>query len=161
MLIDPYAIRAFRQERPVRSGLYRVSQRELKLRRYAADFARFLQRQQRYDFPTFDESSDLGDLALYLFGHGGWWVGAFCLLSMADRDTSFCGAYASAEWLAAWCWLHPNVQRIGLLTEAWPQLEAMHGRFLLQAPLSPAMKSFAKKLGVDKGRIVVLSSRRH
>lgn len=160
MLIDPYEIRAFRQERPLRSGLHRVRPAELKLRRVAANFARYLQLQQHYDFPTFDVNSHLGDLALYLFGYGGWWVGAFCFLSLADRDTSRCGAYASAEWLAAWCWLHPNVQRRGLLTEAWPQLEAMHGQFPLQAPLSPAMESFARKLGVDEDRVVLLGRAR-
>lgn len=156
MLIDPYEIRAFKQERPFPSGLYRVRPCELKLRRHAAKFARSLQFEQGYDFPTFDENLPLDALALYLLEYGGWWIGAFCFVeSMADRENSHCDANSVANWKAAWFWLHPNRRRSGVLTELWPQFEALHGRFLLQAPLSKGMKPFAETLGVSNDRIVL------
>ena len=42
-------------------------------------------------------------------------------------------------------WIHPYYRGRGLLRKAWPYLWGAEGPFLVEPPLSPAMKGFLRK----------------
>lgn len=52
-----------------------------------------------------------------------------------------------------WIWLHPFERGRRLMNLAWSDLEAAYGNdFLIQPPLSHAMRGFLKKRGIDRER---------
>jgi hypothetical protein len=57
---------------------------------------------------------------------------------------------APAVWSFPWVWLHPYERRQGHLTKAWPFLLKMFPNPAVEAPISPAMTGFLKKVGYTK-----------
>ena len=53
----------------------------------------------------------------------------------------------AAFWKLDWVWLHPYERRKGHLQSAWPFFRSMFGIFIVQKPLSNAMKQFIKRIG--------------
>jgi len=49
-----------------------------------------------------------------------------------------------------WIWLHPYERCKGHVRAAWPFFQKQHGDFVVEPPLSPAMKAFLKKVDPDK-----------
>lgn len=147
--VDYYNIQALKQDR-VHEGPLRVERRSPRLWKQVGQFSQYMQRELQHDFPMFDVAMQGDGVAAYLFGYGGFWVGA-CTF----RDTA--GAGMAEAWLAEWIWLHPYVRRRGLLTKAWPAFSQTHGDFLLLAPLSDAMEKFVKSQKIGEHRIVIAS----
>lgn len=148
---DCFIIRAYRKD-GCRGDLCRVTiDSPLKLRRIVENFARYLHFEERYDFTPFDAEESVGYTA-YLFGEGQFWVGA-CVFSHVKACAP---GVPEASWILAWIWVHPFCRRRGVLTRAWKRLEAEHGLFLLQSPLSYAMDCFCVERSVADERIVHL-----
>lgn len=140
---DCYTIQVAKQDH-YQDCIQLVNRRAPRLWRIVDQFAMYLKREQHYDFPLFDVDGDGRNVAAYLFGHGGMWIGA-CALSETrpsplDRDVP--------PWILDWVWLHPYQRGRGLLRRAWQQLEAEHGQFLIRAPLSRAAEGFVEALGL-------------
>jgi hypothetical protein len=48
-------------------------------------------------------------------------------------------------WALQWVWLHPFERSHGVLTAAWPEFKSRFGDFLVEGPLSGAMRRFVAK----------------
>lgn len=50
------------------------------------------------------------------------------------------------KWALDWIWLHPYVRSRGILTKHWSYFQDIFGNdFIIQPPVSPAMKGFLAK----------------
>lgn len=52
-------------------------------------------------------------------------------------------------WYLKWVWLHPYERRKGHLRTAWPFFRSMFGVFVPDAPISPALQEFMRKVGYE------------
>lgn len=52
------------------------------------------------------------------------------------------GNVAHDIWILTWVWLHPFFRNRGELSRAWPGIGKRHGPFIVQPPISTAMRSF-------------------
>jgi hypothetical protein len=147
---DYYTIKVAKQDH-YHDGVQRVDRRSPRLWKLVDQFALYLKREQHYDFPLFDVDGDGHNVAPYLFGNGGVWLGACAL-----KRTASAGLATETPWILHWAWLHPYMRRRSLLAKAWPQLEAAHGQFLILGPLSAAMERFVEARGVAEDRVAVL-----
>jgi hypothetical protein len=147
---DFWTIKAFKQDH-YHDGLCRVIRRQGKLWGIVDKFALNLKREEHYDFPLFDVAGTGHDVAAFLLGCGGMWVGACAL----KTHGVFRPDGTQLPPLLQWVWIHPYFRRQGLFTKAWADLEKTHGELVGLGPLSSAMSSFTLKYGVDPDRIVV------
>lgn len=150
--LNAWTIKVFKQDTYI-DGVHEIGRCELRLRAIASEFARCFQLEHHHDFPPFDETVDADGVSVYLFGSGAW-LGACGFSPIMDRAPGV----PAAAWMLDWVWLHPFFRRRGLLAKAWPLFEAKYGKFLILAPLSPAMQAFVDAREVAKDRIVVLDS---
>jgi hypothetical protein len=51
------------------------------------------------------------------------------------------------HWALQWIWICPRCRRQGLLKQRWPELRRRFGDFLVEAPVSEAMKAFLLSQG--------------
>lgn len=52
-------------------------------------------------------------------------------------------------WALQWMWLAPKVRRQGILARRWPMFLERFGDFVVEAPLSDAMKAFVRQHGSE------------
>lgn len=52
-------------------------------------------------------------------------------------------------WALQWMWLAPKVRRRGILARRWPMFLERFGDFVVEAPLSNAMKAFVRQHGSE------------
>lgn len=152
---DFHTITAFKQDQHHTGVVAIKGDSPIRLRRIVEAIARYLQREERYDFPPFDAvdttKHNPGYVA-YLFGDGsGYWIGACVFVPVNGHALDI----PAAGWMLAWVWIHPFCRRQGVLSCAWRQFERDHGQFLLQAPLSSAMERFLEQLDVPEDRVVI------
>jgi hypothetical protein len=56
------------------------------------------------------------------------------------------------QWVLKWAWLHPYERGTILFDEAWNELEARYGQFLVEGPYSRAMSAFFRRRGISDSR---------
>ncbi|MET8681854.1 hypothetical protein ABZW18_30800 [Streptomyces sp. NPDC004647] len=123
-----------------------------RLRRIVEAFGKCWRRELGYDFPPFD--ADFVD-------HEGRLNRAEVVLFDAQETMATFAIAAGAAGLSMvegrrqldWIWLHPFERGRRLMGIAWTDLEAAYGNdFLVQPPLSHAMRGFLERCGVDRER---------
>lgn len=132
------------------------------LRRLVEECARYFRREFRYDFVPYSATemscpdAFTHKTAAYVFTHPECCldinkstgdlirklrvVGACCFRWRVWTDRPH--GYAMQ-----WIWLHPYVRNKGYLKLCWPYFLHRFGEFLVEPPLSPAMRHFVKKYG--------------
>lgn len=148
---------AFGEPEPV---TYATSQSQ---RRAVAQFACYFRREFQYDFVQYEASEgrpwdrtsapENDEAAPYLL-RSLWrdpalYVGAACFRWRVYRDHP-------ATWALAWIWLHPYERRQGIVTAAWPGWLDQHGAFLVEPPLSDAMRGFLARPAIQAARAAVV-----
>jgi hypothetical protein len=81
-------------------------------------------------------------LRAYLWVDRGAAVGACCFLPFAPKSDD-------GQWSLEWVWMHPYARRKGLLLSAWPFFRERFGEFVIQPPLSSAMRGFLGRMQSD------------
>jgi hypothetical protein len=121
----------------------------LKLRQEVERCAIYFRREFSYDFQQFTATEkpkkQEKPYAAYLFineqNHSPRvWVGACCFRWRKYQD-------AKPRWAAQWMWLHPYYRGKGILSGAWDKFHELHGNFICEPPISPAMMAFLRKQG--------------
>lgn len=110
------------------------------------DRAVMFRREFHYDFVQWQSPKGNDDLKVHgflfnddtgTFGHGAI-VGACAFRWQEYTD-------APARWAMQWVWIAPKARRLGILSRRWPEFCARFGDFVLEPPLSEAMRGFADK----------------
>jgi hypothetical protein len=147
-------------ESDIHLGMIPVTHKSgVRLREVIHRFARYIQRENGYDFPPYTVYEPLSakDKAYLLLGNSPHGFGkeqpvgvvVFERKSiLSDYDHS---PLAADRWWLLWTWVHPYWRgehapaEIGALQRAWPDLKQEFGDFWVQRPLSKAMKKFLEK----------------
>ncbi|MGW9596070.1 hypothetical protein ACWHLZ_37970 [Streptomyces chartreusis] len=125
---------------------------DMRLRKVVETFGKCWRRELGYDFHPFDAS---------FVDYEGNPNKAEVVLFNAQETMATFPIAAGAAGLSIrkgrrqldWIWLHPFERGRRLMTLAWSDLESKYGNdFLIQPPLSHAMRGFLEKRGVDRGR---------
>src|SRR2546422_349666 len=117
-----------------------VRESEMLLRKEVERFAYYFRREFDYDTVQF-EKTDKTPYIAYLFAneeyhHPRVWFGACCF-----RTRNY-GDLERPIQALQWIWMHPFQRNQGALKGWWPTFRANHGDFIVEPPLSPAMKQF-------------------
>lgn len=118
----------------------------LRLRREVERFAIYFRREFDYDFQQFEATErPRKAYAAYLFTSEPncfprMWAGACCFRWREYKEMD-------PRWAVQWIWLHPYYRSKGILGRAWERFHELHGNFICEPPLSPAMEAFLKKRG--------------
>ena len=121
----------------------------LQLRRQVERFAKYFQREFRYDFQQFEATEKIEKhkrpYAAYLFPnepnrYPRVWAGACCFRWREPKDFE-------PRWAMQWMWLHPYYRGTGILSRAWERFHVLHEDFMCEPPFSPAMQAFLRKRG--------------
>ncbi|MER7719008.1 hypothetical protein ABTX99_18990 [Streptomyces flaveolus] len=125
---------------------------EMRLRKIVEAFGQCFRRELRFDFPPFDAAfvdvyGQLNGAEVVLFDAQG--ISATFPIAAGAAGLSFAGGHRVLDWI----WLHPFERGRDLMPIAWADLEATYGDdFLVRGPLSPAMRGFLTRQGVDHAR---------
>ncbi len=60
----------------------------------------------------------------------------------------------SDDWVLTWVWVHPWERGTVLSREVFDLLDETYGSFLIEAPISGAMRSLIRKRRYDENRII-------
>ena len=123
-----------------------VTQRSpLPMRRAVQQMAHYFQREVHYDFLQYvavEEERDDKTVAFlwtddYPIDNKGSLevLGACCFRWRQYSDSG-------DRYALQWIWIHPYRRRKGHLTKAWPYFEKRFGEFIVEGPLSRAMRVF-------------------
>jgi hypothetical protein len=116
-------------------------------RRAVYRMAQFFKWEGGYDFTQYGYDGQEDDWAPAFVWHRGeldgerWSDTAFGACCFRWREWTD----APPGWALQWIWLHPYERSHGHLTAAWPFFRARFGDFLVEPPLSRAMKGFLAK----------------
>lgn len=160
--IDQYKIKAFivnlykckdvwTQDSRYSEGITRVWYGDPKNARKAIyEFAVYFRREFGYDFVQYsmemDRSSHNGNTQAFLFHH--YEFGTHCRrIAYGACCFRFRKDYTDVEphWALQWIWIHPLNRGNGTLTKHWKTFECLFGNFMVETPLSKAMKYFLDK----------------
>ena len=103
--------------------------------------ARAFKREFNYDFIQWDEDgNEEEDAHGFLFtGENGEIIGAAAFRNRIINDKQ--------RWGLQWIWFCPSERRKGHLDKRWPYLREKFEEFIVESPVSDAMKSFLEKQG--------------
>lgn len=119
----------------------------LATRKALYQFAVYFRREFRYDFVQYsveDDGANLDHMVAFLFYEHDW----------ATKNTAYGGCIfryrcnwtnVDPHWALQWIWLHPYERGRGRLTNVWGYFEEKFGNFVVEEPLSSAMKAFLDK----------------
>lgn len=120
-----------------------VRKSEVLLRKEVERIAYYFRREFSYDWLQF-EKTDKTPYTAYLFANEDnhyphVWIGACCFRTRNYGDLSL--TVNALQWI----WMHPYYRSKGVLKEWWSSFRREHGDFMVEPPLSPAMKLFLLK----------------
>jgi hypothetical protein len=104
--------------------------------------ARAFRREFHYDFvqwgsPPGDHDPDAHG---FLFIDGQQVIVGACAFRLRNVDEK-------KYWALTWVWICPAARRTGVLAERWADFKTRFGKFVVEAPISPAMQAFLTKQG--------------
>jgi hypothetical protein len=104
--------------------------------------ARAFKREMGYDFIQWQSETgdDDPDVQGFLFTDSKGAIVGAC----AFRHRNIAG---QPKWGLQWIWICPRERRNGHLTRSWKQLRQRFGDFVVESPVSPAMRTFLEKQG--------------
>jgi hypothetical protein len=116
----------------------------LRLKQIADRLGLWFRREFHYDFQPYEASSEETDYRIFLWGAGNRLtngkVPVFGTVGFVIEDR-----LPAKPWTLGWAWFHPYSRRQGHLTAAWPYFRERFGDFIVQPPLSEAMRAFLEK----------------
>jgi hypothetical protein len=138
----PVASRALRRAVSVDSEAIWVSKDSPKWLQIAVyRRARAFKREFRYDFVQWETGHE-SDAVAFLFHDDSFRItGACCFRPETEGPPN--------ETRLDWIWLCPDQRRNGILTKNWDCFRERFGDFLIEPPISDAMKAFLQKRGDD------------
>ncbi|WP_412540090.1 hypothetical protein R8Z50_30375 [Longispora sp. K20-0274] len=119
----------------------------LALRHIVADVGIQFKRELGYDTPPFDPGDPLGDGVLILSQK---FIATFPIAAGAAEFIR----HDDGAWMMTWIWLHPYERGNSLAGQVWDELEDRYGQFLIDGPLSPAMRAFLNRRQILNCRII-------
>ncbi|MFI8343111.1 hypothetical protein ACIF8W_24060 [Streptomyces sp. NPDC085639] len=124
---------------------------DMELRQAVEVLGRCFQREMRFDFPPFTAKPSPHHVAESV---EGLLFNSKKLLATFPVATGAAGMSVQAgEPRLDWIWIHPFERGRGLADAAWGDLERVYGNeFRIQQPISPAMRAFLTRHGVDRKR---------
>lgn len=117
----------------------------LRLRRAVQQIAHYFHRELQYDFLQYCAVEDGRDVdhRAYLWtddypydDKGSLEVLGACCFRLRDYKE------VGERYALQWVWIHPYKRRGGFLKKAWPYFEKRFPGFVVETPLSPAMRKF-------------------
>jgi hypothetical protein len=122
----------------------RIDHNSLKSARLAVEvIAKYFRREFEYDFPQYEanEITNIRDrIYLMTLNRYSYWLGVGAVCFRWRQWTN-----APHGLALAWLWINPFLRRKGILSVYWDAFRKLHGDFLMEPPLSPAMKAFVGK----------------
>lgn len=117
-------------------------------REVAAKIARYFHRETRFDFAPYTEGDENEDRVVYLV--------------RSKRITTMVPIIAGAvefqkvgdKWVLTWIWLHPWERSTRLATAVFDLLDSAFGAFLIEGPISGAMRRLMEKRQYELSRVV-------
>lgn len=125
---------------------------EMRLRKIVETFGKYFRREMHFDFEPFqaqliDFYGQLNRAEVVLFDAQE--VSATFPIAAGAAGLSLADGHRVLDWI----WIHPFERGRSLMPIAWADLEAAYGdEFLVRGPLSPAMRGFLTRQGVDRVR---------
>lgn len=133
-----------RSQRRSEYHIDRIDQNSIKSARLAVDaLAKYFRREFNYDFVQYEANEITDDrdrvylLTVNRYSH--WLgVGSICFRWREWTD-------APHRLALSWLWINPFLRRKGIVSLYWDGFRNLYGDFLVEPPLSPAMKAFLAK----------------
>jgi len=120
----------------------------------AESIGRYFKRETPYDFPPYSAGDESSETPVYLIRTTR--VGAVVAIAAGALGMR----RVQGEWILKWIWIHPWER--GQLGDGPEQtanlvfrtLDELYGDFLIEGPISPAMRRLMEKRGYDSDRVV-------
>lgn len=126
--------------------LYPVNSAER--RQVAESIGRYFHRETRFDFPPYTAGDETKDNPVYL-------VRSKRLGTAVPLIAGAIGfKRVQDDWVLTWIWLHPWERGTTLVDAVFDVLDAMHGSFYIEGPISGAMRRLMAKRQYDTSRVV-------